>query len=78
MGGTGGKLGADRMIVSKRGSQAQTEVSTRELQSEKGLSDREVRDMWMRRVQTTPGDFLAYKFSYQLSNQESESGAGSQ
>lgn len=78
VGGTGGKLGADRMVVGKQGNQAKSEVSTRELQSEKGLSDQEVRDMWMRRVQTTPGDFLAYKFSYQFSNQEQGAGANSQ
>lgn len=78
VGGTGGKLGADRMVVSKQGNQAKSEVTTRELQAEKGLSDQEVRDMWMRRVQTTPGDFLAYKFSYQLSNQEQGAEAKSQ
>ena len=32
----------------------------------RGLSDEQLQEMWMRRVQTTPGDFLALKFAYQL------------
>ena len=30
-----------------------------------GLSPEAIREMWMRRVQTTPGDFLRLKFAYQ-------------
>ncbi|MEM9658160.1 MAG: hypothetical protein AAF961_07345, partial [Planctomycetota bacterium] len=29
------------------------------------LSDEEVRQMWLRQVQTTPGEFLKAKFAYQ-------------
>lgn len=65
-GGTGGKLGADRIVFDKRGAKGQGEMSAQQLQAEKGLSDAELQDMWMRRVQTTPGDFLRLKFSYQL------------
>jgi Ca-activated chloride channel family protein len=70
VGGTGGKLGADRVVFDKRGAQGTGEVSAQELQAEKGLSDEELQEMWMRRVQTTPGDFLQFKFFYQLQMQE--------
>jgi Ca-activated chloride channel family protein len=33
---------------------------------EQGLSEAELRAMWMRRVQTTPADFLRLKFAYQI------------
>lgn len=72
VGGTGGKLGADRVVMDQRGEQAQGEVSAQQLKAEQGLSDKQIQDMWMRRVQTTPGDFLAYKFAYQLSQQSPE------
>ncbi len=65
-GGTGGKLGADRIVFDERGAKGGGEMSAQELQAQKGLSDDELQDMWMRRVQTTPGDFLKLKFSYQL------------
>lgn len=66
-GGTGGKLEADKIVVDKRGNEGQGEMSAQQVQTQKGLTDEQIRNMWMRRVQTTPGDFLAYKFSYQLS-----------
>jgi Ca-activated chloride channel family protein len=66
-GGTGGKLGADRIVIDERGKKGKSETSTQQLQAQTGLSDEQIRKMWMRRVQTTPGDFLAFKFYYQLS-----------
>jgi Ca-activated chloride channel family protein len=33
------------------------------------LSDAELQATWLRRVQTTPGDFLRVKFSYQSQEQ---------
>jgi Ca-activated chloride channel family protein len=33
------------------------------------LSDAELQATWLRRVQTTPGDFLRVKFSYQAQEQ---------
>ncbi|USG59805.1 tetratricopeptide repeat protein [Sneathiella marina] len=63
-GGTGGKLGADRTISNKLGEQSGTEVTRQQLKSE-GLSDAQLEEMWMRRVQTTLGDFLGLRFSYQ-------------
>ena len=65
-GGTGGKLGADRVVTDERGARATGVVSAQTLRQEAGLSDAQLRDMWMRRVETTPGDFLKLKFSYQL------------
>lgn len=65
-GGTGGQLEADRIVFDERGAKGQGEMSTTELQARTGLSDSELQDMWMRRVQTTPGDFLQFKFAYQL------------
>ncbi|MGI9381751.1 MAG: tetratricopeptide repeat protein [Methyloligellaceae bacterium] len=69
-GGTGGKLEADRIVFDKRGAKGKGEMSAQQVQAQKGLSDQELREMWMRRVQTTPGDFLQLKFSYQLQAQE--------
>ncbi len=69
-GGTGGKLEADKIVFDKRGSQGTGEMTAQQLQAQKGLSDEQLREMWMRRVQTTPGDFLRLKFAYQLSAQE--------
>jgi Ca-activated chloride channel family protein len=38
------------------------------------LSDEELRATWLRRVQTTPGDFLRAKFAYQAAHEDAESG----
>jgi Ca-activated chloride channel family protein len=73
-GGTGGKLGADRIVFDKRGAKGAGEMSVQQLQAEKGLTDQQLQDLWMRRVQTTPGDFLQLKFSYQLNTQEKDAG----
>ena len=69
-GGTGGKLGADKIVFDKRGAKGRGEMSAQQLQAEKGLTDAQLQEMWMRRVQTTPGDFLRLKFSYQLNIQD--------
>ena len=70
-GGTGGKLKADKIVFDNKADDAvgQTSLARMQAQTE---SDEELRSMWMRRVQTTPGDFLAMKFQYQLLNQGSE------
>jgi len=69
-GGTGGKLGADKVVFDKRGARGKGEMSVQQLQAEKGLTDEQLQEMWMRRVQTTPGDFLKYKFAFQAQYQE--------
>ena len=73
-GGTGGKLGADRIVFDERGAKGEGKMTARELQAQKGLTDVQLREMWMRRVQTTPGDFLAFKFQYQLQQSENKRG----
>jgi hypothetical protein len=67
-GGTGGKLGADDFVISDRADNAQQTMTAEEAASQ-GLSDEQIEQLWMRRVQTTPGDFLAYKFSFQAQRQ---------
>jgi Ca-activated chloride channel homolog len=37
-----------------------------EVESSTGMSDEAARALWLRRVQTTPGDFLRARFAYQL------------
>lgn len=68
-GGTGGKLGADDVVFSDRASNAQQSMTEIEARSQ-GLSDEQLQEIWMRRVQTTPGDFLELKFAYQLQARE--------
>jgi Ca-activated chloride channel family protein len=63
-GGTGGKLEADRIVFDDKAANAKGEMTQQEARAQ-GLSEAELRDMWMRRVQTTPGDFLRLKFAYQ-------------
>jgi Ca-activated chloride channel family protein len=69
-GGTGGKLKADRTVMDETGAKAQTEISDREFKADSGMTDEQIQSMWMQRVQTTPADFLQFKFSYQLGQQE--------
>jgi len=64
VGGTDGQLGADEIVFDERGEDAVGTMTGEELQAQ-GLSDAELEEMWMRRVQTTPGDFLRLKFAYQ-------------
>ncbi|SMP42572.1 hypothetical protein SAMN06265222_101805 [Neorhodopirellula lusitana] len=60
---TGGKLGADKIVFSNTPTKSDggDEVEV----EEKTLSDEELRTMWLRQVQTTPGDFLRTKFAFQ-------------
>ena len=73
-GGTGGKLEADRIVFDERAKNAKQTMSAEELAAQadkvQGLSDQQLQTMWMRRVQTTPGDFLRLKFSYQQQKQQ--------
>ena len=63
-GGTGGKLGADDYVFSDRAKDAKDSMSAEEAAA-RGLSDEQIEEIWMRRVQTTLADFLALKFAYQ-------------
>jgi Ca-activated chloride channel family protein len=64
-GGTGGKLGADGFVFDDRAKNAEQTMSEAEAKSQ-GLTDEQIESIWMRRVQTTPAQFLEIKFSYQL------------
>lgn len=74
-GGTGGKLGADEIVFDDKAKNAQGEMTAEEA-VQQGLSDQQLQEMWLRRVQTTPGDFLELKFAYQLQNQASDNEPG--
>jgi Ca-activated chloride channel family protein len=60
---TEGKLGADKILFDsgKKGPDAQTV----EIAGGKVLSDQEIQALWLRRVHTSPADFLKAKFAYQ-------------
>ena len=72
-GGTGGELGADEIVfddtgrVNKSGSEVTTEGG-------EGMTDTEMREVWLRRVQSDPADFLRTRFSYQLYRDKAEAG----
>jgi Ca-activated chloride channel family protein len=63
-GGTGGKLEADKIVFDEKGAKGKGEMTTGEARAQ-GLSEAQLREMWMRRVQTAPADFLRLKFLYQ-------------
>ncbi len=67
-GGTGGRLEADEFVFDDRAENAIDEINETEMRAQ-GMSDQEIEQLWMRRVQTTPGDFLSLKFSYQVGDQ---------
>lgn len=67
--GTGGKLGADEIQISKGESTDRT-GGVEMVEGAVKLSDAEIRAMWLRRVQTRPADFLRAKFAYQHATQE--------
>ncbi len=69
-GGTGGKLGADDVVFSDRAGKAKDTLTAEEA-AVQGLTDAQIEEIWMRRVQTTPGDFLALKFAYQVQAEQS-------
>ncbi len=68
-GGTGGKLGADKLVFDERGKRGSGQQT---VEGEKAASDEALRAMWLRRVQTRPADFLQAKFAYQLAQQGEE------
>ncbi len=71
-GGTGGQLKADKIVFDDRAKNAKSEMTALEAKAH-GASEEQIEEMWMRRVQTTPGDFLQLKFYYQLQEQAKES-----
>lgn len=63
-GGTGGKLEADEIVFDDRAKNS-SEVEEIEAGAGERLADQSLQELWLRRVQTSPGDFLRAKFSYQ-------------
>lgn len=69
--GTGGKLAADDFVVDDRAAKSEQMMSAED-GTGRGLSDENIEELWMRRVQTTPADFLTFKFAYQTRRQSTE------
>ena len=65
-GGTGGKLGADEIVIDTSGRVANSGQEQVVDGGDRALSEEAMRAMWLRRVETRPADFLAAKFAYQL------------
>jgi Ca-activated chloride channel family protein len=61
--GTGGMLGADEIVFSDK--KSSPSADTEQTEGGEKMSDEELRSVWLRQVQTKPGDFLRAKFSYQ-------------
>jgi Ca-activated chloride channel family protein len=64
----GSLLGADEIKIADPKDQTkrpETEGDPQEIKMDM-LTDEQINEMWMRRVQTSPADFLRYKFQYQL------------
>lgn len=70
--GTGGKLGADEIVITNTPKSSNPENDQQETVAGAPLSDAELRAVWLRQVQTNPADFLKSKFSYQASQQTKE------
>ena len=64
-GGTGGMLGADDFVFDDRAKNSEQTMTEAEAKQQ-GLTEEQIESIWMRRVQTTPAEFLEIKFSYQL------------
>ena len=71
VGGTGGQLGADDFVFDDRAKNAEQTMNEAEAKAQ-GLTDDQIESIWMRRVQTTPAQFLEIKFSYQLAQGDDE------
>ncbi len=63
------EIGADDVVFDNQGSNenSQDEITT---DSDQGLSDQELRAMWLKNSQTSPAVFLRAKFSAQLATKE--------
>lgn len=69
-GGTGGQLSADEIVFDDAGSHNQSDGVETIDEGGEPLSDEAMRSMWLRRVETSPADFLGNRFAYQLSLQQ--------
>ena len=71
-GGTGGLLAADEIVFDTTGrvNQAKGEET---VDANTGLTDTELRELWLRRVATRPADFLRARFAVQFARQSETS-----
>jgi len=69
-GGTGGMLEADEIVVDEQGKKGEAAEMTQ--MEEAALSDEQLAELWMRRLQTTPANFLRMKFAFQAAKREAE------
>ena len=67
-GGTGGMLEADEIVFDLDANSGPTQ-GEQTVDEEGGLRDDQLREMWLRRVETRPADFLAARFAYQFALQ---------
>ncbi len=67
---TGGKLAADEFVFSDKGD---PEPATGSETLAGGPTNEETRAIWLRQVETRPGDFLRARFAYELARDERES-----
>lgn len=63
---TGGKIGADKGFRFDKG--APKKQDQQQHAEGKSMDDGGMQDIWLRKVQTNPGDFLRSKFAYQRAN----------
>ena len=73
--GTGGMLGADEIVFSDQKGEAGESV---EVTGEVPSDDASFRALWLRNVQTRPGDFLRVKFGQQLAQQQNQASPSGQ
>ena len=65
-GGTGGMLAADEIVFDDK-PQSNTSSGEEVMEAtDEAMGESEMRAMWLRKVETRPGDFLAARFNYQL------------
>jgi Ca-activated chloride channel family protein len=67
-GGTGGQLAADEIVFDLDGSSG-SGSGEETVEGDTGIGDEQLRELWLRRVETRPADFLAARFAYQLVRQ---------
>lgn len=75
-GGTGGMLAPDEIVIDPDAPPSSSDGDDQvELGVGEQMSDDELRALWLRRIQTSPSDFLRTKFAYQFSRREAEGDA---
>jgi Ca-activated chloride channel family protein len=65
-GGTGGEQEADEFVIDTTGRVNKSSAEEITEGGDQPISDEALRATWLRRVDTSPADFLAAKFAYQL------------